>query len=160
MVITGLTRNQFASNRTWVRIPSSPPTKPLEMYHFQGFFLSCFSNRLHEHVFAIGVINECPAISLGVLLQSALFEVFESAVFAYREQFTVPHIPCDGLGLHVHPADKIHLGDHAFGFFLRIKYVHQLILKILLLHSDHMSKKSIVARQPAFFIETKEPIAL
>ena len=25
VVITGLTRNQFASNRTWVRIPSSPP---------------------------------------------------------------------------------------------------------------------------------------
>ncbi len=25
MVITGLTRNQFASNRTWVRIPHSPP---------------------------------------------------------------------------------------------------------------------------------------
>jgi hypothetical protein len=27
VVITGLTRNQFASNRTWVRIPSSPPTE-------------------------------------------------------------------------------------------------------------------------------------
>ena len=27
MVITGLTRNQFAGNRTWVRIPSSPPEK-------------------------------------------------------------------------------------------------------------------------------------
>lgn len=27
VVITGLTRNQFASNRTWVRIPSSPPKK-------------------------------------------------------------------------------------------------------------------------------------
>ena len=25
MVITGLTRNQFAGNRTWVRIPPSPP---------------------------------------------------------------------------------------------------------------------------------------
>ena len=29
MVITGLTRNQFASNRTWVRIPSSPPKSPV-----------------------------------------------------------------------------------------------------------------------------------
>ena len=27
MVITGLTRNQFAGNRTWVRIPPSPPSK-------------------------------------------------------------------------------------------------------------------------------------
>ena len=27
MVITGLTRNQFASNRTWVRIPHSPAEK-------------------------------------------------------------------------------------------------------------------------------------
>ena len=27
MVITGLTRNQFAGNRTWVRIPPSPPAR-------------------------------------------------------------------------------------------------------------------------------------
>ena len=27
MVITGLTRNQFAGNRTWVRIPPSPPKR-------------------------------------------------------------------------------------------------------------------------------------
>ena len=27
MVITGLTRNQFAGNRTWVRIPPSPPRR-------------------------------------------------------------------------------------------------------------------------------------
>ena len=26
MVITGLTRNQFGGNATWVRIPPSPPT--------------------------------------------------------------------------------------------------------------------------------------
>ena len=39
MVITGLTRNQFASNRTWVRIPSSPPTEPLKTQCFQGFQL-------------------------------------------------------------------------------------------------------------------------
>lgn len=34
-----MTRNQFASNRTWVRIPSSPPTEPLKAQCFQGFFL-------------------------------------------------------------------------------------------------------------------------
>ena len=33
VVITGLTRNQFASNRTWVRIPSSPP----KTQSYQGF---------------------------------------------------------------------------------------------------------------------------
>ena len=27
MVITGLTRNQFACKRTWVRIPPSPPSE-------------------------------------------------------------------------------------------------------------------------------------
>ena len=27
MVITGLTRNQFDGNVTWVRIPSSPPSR-------------------------------------------------------------------------------------------------------------------------------------
>ena len=56
-----LTRNQFASNRTWVRIPSSPPTEPLKTQCFQGFFLfgenpfalifcafAAFSNRLYS----------------------------------------------------------------------------------------------------------------
>ena len=39
VVITGLTRNQFARKRTRVRIPSSPPTEPLKTQCFQGFFL-------------------------------------------------------------------------------------------------------------------------
>ena len=39
VVITGLTRNQFDGNVTWVRIPSSPPTEPLKAQCFQGFFL-------------------------------------------------------------------------------------------------------------------------
>ena len=38
MVITGLTRNQFASNRTWVRIPSSPPTDPHKPSVYAGFY--------------------------------------------------------------------------------------------------------------------------
>ena len=37
MVITGLTRNQFASNRTWVRIPSSPPKSPVNSRVFWTF---------------------------------------------------------------------------------------------------------------------------
>ena len=38
MVITGLTRNQFAGNRTWVRIPPSPP-QSLAAQGLQGFFV-------------------------------------------------------------------------------------------------------------------------
>ncbi len=37
MVITGLTRNQFAGNRTWVRIPPSPP-KQRHLF-FAGAFI-------------------------------------------------------------------------------------------------------------------------
>ena len=37
VVITGLTRNQFASNRTWVRIPSSPPKSPVNSRVFWTF---------------------------------------------------------------------------------------------------------------------------
>ena len=37
VVITGLTRNQFASNRTWVRIPSSPPKSPVNSWVFWTF---------------------------------------------------------------------------------------------------------------------------
>ena len=40
VVITGLTRNQFASNRTWVRIPSSPPKIPRTLSPW-NFYLSC-----------------------------------------------------------------------------------------------------------------------
>ena len=36
MVITGLTRNQFVGNGTWVRIPPAPPQKKA---CFTGFFL-------------------------------------------------------------------------------------------------------------------------
>ena len=42
VVITGLTRNQFARKRTRVRIPSSPPTQdtercPFLRWHLRGF---------------------------------------------------------------------------------------------------------------------------
>ena len=40
VVITGLTRNQFASNRTWVRIPSSPPKSPVNSRVFWTFLFS------------------------------------------------------------------------------------------------------------------------
>lgn len=33
-----MTRNQFASNRTWVRIPSSPPTDPHKPSVYAGFY--------------------------------------------------------------------------------------------------------------------------
>ena len=53
VVITGLTRNQFASNRTWVRIPSSPPTEPLKTQCFQGFFL--FGENSFVSIFCVSV---------------------------------------------------------------------------------------------------------
>ena len=49
-VITGLTRNQFARKRTWVRIPSSPPSKALKTLGFQGFsFFQISPNRRIFH---------------------------------------------------------------------------------------------------------------
>ena len=39
MVITGLTRNQFAGNGTWVRIPPSPPEKKHLLSTGQKVFL-------------------------------------------------------------------------------------------------------------------------
>ena len=46
-------RNQFASNRTWVRIPSSPPTEPLKTQCFQGFFL--FGENSFVSIFCVSV---------------------------------------------------------------------------------------------------------
>ena len=37
MVITGLTRNQFEGNLTWVRIPPAPPTFKLIFFILEGF---------------------------------------------------------------------------------------------------------------------------
>ena len=38
VVITGLIRNQFEGNLTWVRIPPAPPYKNQEKYSFSWFF--------------------------------------------------------------------------------------------------------------------------
>ena len=50
VVITGLTRNQFAGNGTWVRIPPSPPknnhhsdTTEWRLFYTQNRFLKNFS---------------------------------------------------------------------------------------------------------------------
>ena len=47
MVITGLTRNQFASNRTRVRIPPSPPSKNPVTMRVSGFFLFYTHSKNH-----------------------------------------------------------------------------------------------------------------
>ena len=39
VVITGLTRNQFAGNRTWVRIPPAAPKRTPSAIGRRGFFL-------------------------------------------------------------------------------------------------------------------------
>ena len=46
MVITGLTRNQFAGNRTRVRIPPSPPRRN-ELRSFRFFYTQKISRPLH-----------------------------------------------------------------------------------------------------------------
>ena len=49
--IATLTRNQFASNRTWVRIPSSPPKKSSKLKGLLDFpFLS---DSLNFPIFAL-----------------------------------------------------------------------------------------------------------
>ena len=48
VVITGLTRNQIASNRTWVRIPSSPPKSPVNSRVFWTFLFSAGSDSTHR----------------------------------------------------------------------------------------------------------------
>ncbi len=45
MVITGLTRNQFAGNRTWVRIPPSPPTNNRNFDTSCGYFLLWYNEK-------------------------------------------------------------------------------------------------------------------
>ena len=46
-----------------------------------------------------------------------------------RHQQTVPDIPLNGLRLHIHPADELHLGDHPCSFFLPVEDVHQLVIQ-------------------------------
>ena len=65
MVITGLTRNQFASNRTRVRIPPSPP-KTLENTTFSRVFTLSWWCPL----FVNGTLGALICGALGVLLYS------------------------------------------------------------------------------------------
>ena len=46
-----------------------------------------------------------------------------------RYQQAIPDIPLNGLRLHIHPADKLHLGYHAGGFLLPVEDVHQLVVQ-------------------------------
>ena len=46
-----------------------------------------------------------------------------------RYQQTIPDIPLDGLRLHIHPPDKLYLGDHAGGFLLPVEDVYQLVVQ-------------------------------
>ncbi len=56
VVITGLTRNQFASNRTGVRIPPSPPEREeMELRSISFFVFSILfdSSNLRSHPFVL-----------------------------------------------------------------------------------------------------------
>ena len=57
MVITGLTRNQLAGNRTRVRIPSSPPK---ETAAFGRLFLLAETNRIRKDGLPEGQVTKCP----------------------------------------------------------------------------------------------------
>ena len=46
-----------------------------------------------------------------------------------RYQQAIPDIPFNGLRLHIHPPDKLHLGDHTGGLLLPVEDVYQLIVQ-------------------------------
>ena len=55
MVITGLTRNQFAGNRTWVRIPPAPPNKDSRFDTMSNLLsvISCLETLENTRVFLV-----------------------------------------------------------------------------------------------------------
>ena len=60
VVITGLTRNQFDGNVTWVRIPSSPPLSPLWFITVDFFYATkCSIIRTFDHFGSFGHIISC-----------------------------------------------------------------------------------------------------
>ena len=93
-----------------------------------------FPHHVQEKVFAVGVVNEGPAVLPGVFSKGVFFEIVEGAVRAHGHnqvghELPFPQVALDGLGLHVHPANKFHLGDHAGGFFLPIEEVDEFIIQ-------------------------------
>lgn len=93
-----------------------------------------FPHHVQEEVFAVGVVDEGPAVLLGVSLKGVFLEIVEGAVRAHGHnevghELPFPQVALDGLGLHVHPANKFHLGDHAGGFFLPVEEVDEFIIQ-------------------------------
>ena len=91
-------------------------------------------HHIQEQILAVGVVDERPAVLFCILLECFLFEIFESPVLAHGHhqvghQQTVPDISLDGLRLYIHPADKLHLGDHAGGLILPVEDVHQFVVQ-------------------------------
>ena len=106
----------------------------LEQHRLVGVAHVHLPHHVQKQVLAVGVVDECPAVLLGIFLQGFLFEILKGSVFdhGYHQigyQQTVPDIPLDGLRLYVHPAAELHLGDHAGGFLLPVEDVHQLIVQ-------------------------------
>ena len=97
MVITGLTRNQFASNRTWVRIPSSPPKSPVNSrvfwtfpFSWQGVVLAeNAENQAFFRLFFARLLE--PAMSEKPYI-SRLFGV--ALIFFARTELTIPDFWC------------------------------------------------------------------
>ena len=105
-----------------------------EQYRLVGVAHIHLTYHVQKQVFAVGVVDERPAVLLRILLECLLFEILEGPVLAHGHhqvgyQQAIPDIPLDGLCLHIYPADELHLGDHPGGLLLPVEDVHQLVVQ-------------------------------
>ena len=101
VVITGLTRNQFAGNRTWVRIPPSPPelavTSHCQLFLYRllctifgtasGHTIHCICRSLLRVVIQVSVDVCC--IRIGTMSQPYL-DLFHCDIFTAVKQMPCP----------------------------------------------------------------------
>lgn len=85
----------------------------LDEHRLVGVVHIHLAHHLQEEFLAVGIVDEGPAVLSSVALQRFLFEILEGPVLTHGHhqvghQLAFPHIPLDGLGLHIHPADKLH----------------------------------------------------
>ena len=89
MVITGLTRNQFAGNRTWVRIPPSPPKMRRKCLNCQVRF---------RHFLLLFSSFEPADMDSAIFCWSSLFPVEKDADFAFARAWNRRKSPHTGFG--------------------------------------------------------------
>ena len=106
----------------------------LEQHRLVGVAHVHLPHHIQEQILAVGVVDERPAVLLRIFLESFLLEIFKGPVLTHRHhqighQQAIPDIPLDGLGLHIHPADELHLRDHPGGLLLPVEDIHQLVVQ-------------------------------